>query len=72
LHVASALLDGCKEFLTLDQKIKRRQKFAAAIPLLKNLGLPVLRPSETGNLPNEYRSDDLVTLANQEQPPETD
>jgi hypothetical protein len=33
LHVASALLDGCKEFLTLDGRIKRRQKFATAIPL---------------------------------------
>lgn len=68
LHVASALIDGCTEFLTLDGKIRRQKKFATAIPLLKNVGLSVLRPSETGNLPNEYRTDDLITLANQTPP----
>jgi hypothetical protein len=39
LHVASALLDGCVEFLTLDGKI-RKQKFATAMPRLKAIGLP--------------------------------
>jgi hypothetical protein len=67
LHVASALLDGCKEFLTLDGKI-RRQKFAAALPQLRMVGLIVLRPSEAGNLPNGYRTDDLGTLANEAGP----
>jgi predicted nucleic acid-binding protein len=63
LHVASAILDGCTEFLTLDGKIRNQAKFAAAIPLLHKVGLAVIRPSETGKLPNEHRSEDLVTLA---------
>jgi predicted nucleic acid-binding protein len=61
LHVATALLDGCVEFLTLDGKIRKQQKFATAIPQLKNIGLAVLRPSQTSYLPSEYRSDDLFT-----------
>ena len=68
LHVASALIDGCVEFLTLDGKIKRQKKFASAIPQLKTVGLSVIRPSETGKLPNEYRTDDLVALASQTPP----
>jgi hypothetical protein len=65
LHVASAILDGCTEFLTLDGRIRKQGKFATAIPLLHKVGLAVVRPSETGKLPNEYRQDDLVTLAAQ-------
>jgi hypothetical protein len=64
-HVASAILDGCVEFLTLDGRIRKQRKFATAIPLLHKVGLAVIRPSETGRLPNEYRTDDLVTLAAQ-------
>jgi hypothetical protein len=66
LHVASALLDGCSEFLTLDYKIKKRAKFATAIPKLTRIGLAVLRPSETTNLPGEYRSDDMFADKNHE------
>lgn len=58
LHVASALLDGCSEFLTFDGKISK-QKFAAAIPRLQTIGLRVVRPSQTSYLPAEYRTDDL-------------
>lgn len=58
LHVASALIDGCTEFLTLDGKIAK-PKFAAAIPGLQKLGLSVVHPSQTSNLPNEYRTNDL-------------
>jgi hypothetical protein len=58
LHVASAILDGCTEFLTLDGKIRKQRKFSTAIPLLRKVGVIVIRPSETGNLPNEYRQDD--------------
>jgi hypothetical protein len=53
LHVASAILDGCTEFLTLDGKIRKQRKFSTAIPLLRKVGVVVIRPSETGNLPNE-------------------
>lgn len=59
LHVASALIDGCLEFLTVDGKIRNQKKFAAAIPQLKQIGLAVIRPSETNHLGNEYRTDDL-------------
>ncbi len=65
LHVATALLDGCSEFLTLDGKIRKQKKFATAIPELKKIGLAVLRPSQTNNLPNEYRTDDLFTAKGQ-------
>lgn len=58
LHVASALLDGCTEFVTLDGKINK-QKFATAIPAIQKIGLSVVRPSQTSNLPNEYRTNDL-------------
>lgn len=63
LHVATGILDGCSEFLTLDGKIKKQGKFATAIPQLKAIGLTVLRPSQTGNLPSEYRADDLFAKA---------
>jgi hypothetical protein len=66
LHVATALLDGCSEFLTLDGKIRNQRKFATAIPQLSKIGLVVLRPSQTKNLPSEYRSDDLFTSKGQE------
>jgi PIN domain len=58
LHVATALLSECREFLTLDGKITK-QKFAAAIQQLKKIGLTVIGPSETEFLPPEYRTDDL-------------
>jgi predicted nucleic acid-binding protein len=55
LHGATALLDGCSEFLTLDGRIKKKgSKFATAIPERKKIGLAVLRPSQTNSLPNEY------------------
>lgn len=69
LHVATALLDGCSEFLTLDGKIKKQSKFATAIPELKKIGLAVLRPSQTNSLPNEYRTDDLFKGKGQEAAP---
>jgi hypothetical protein len=58
IHVATALLDGCSEFLTLEKKIEK-SKVVLSIPKLQSMGLSVLRPSQTGCLPNEYRSDDL-------------
>jgi hypothetical protein len=69
LHVASAFLDECVEFLTLDGKLKKR-KFAKAISELHKLGLRVVRPSQTSHLPNEYRTTDLFDAQNQEARPE--
>ena len=59
LHVATALLDGCSEFLTLDGKIRKQRKFSAAIPQLQKVGLTVIRPAQTHRLPAEYKTDDL-------------
>lgn len=58
IHVATALLSECSEFLTLDDKLKK-PKVSAAVPLLDKLGLKLLRPQQTARLPNEYRTDDL-------------
>jgi hypothetical protein len=58
LHVASAILDGFSEFVTLDERI-RKQKLATAIPQLQAIGIAVRRPSKPVNLPSEYRTDDL-------------
>jgi predicted nucleic acid-binding protein len=58
LHVATALIEECSEFLTLDRKIAK-QKFSDAMPKLKTIGINVLRPSQTAHLPNEYKADDL-------------
>jgi hypothetical protein len=65
IHVATALFGKCVEFLTLDGKI-RKQKFGAAVPELKKIGLSVIRPSQTNNLPNEFRSDDLLRPLDEE------
>jgi hypothetical protein len=65
IHVATALFSGCSEFLTLDEKLKK-EKLVAAVPLLDNLGLKLLRPQQTMRLPNEYRTDDLFSVENQE------
>ena len=62
LHVATALNEKCTEFLTLDGKIKK-PKFVAAVSAIGRLGLPIRRPSDTGYLPNEYRTNDLLEEA---------
>jgi hypothetical protein len=71
IHVASAMLSQCSQFLTIDSKI-RKQKLSTAIPQLKTIGLTVIRPSETDCLPPEYRTDDLFkdqgSKADQTQP----
>jgi hypothetical protein len=58
IHVATALLAECSEFVTLDEKINKH-KFAAAVPLISGLGLKVVRPRETIRLPNDYRTEDM-------------
>jgi predicted nucleic acid-binding protein len=58
IHVATAILENCSEFVTLDNKIGKT-KFAAAIPLIGGLGLKVVRPRETSRLPNDYRIEDM-------------
>lgn len=65
IHVGTALLSECSEFLTLDDKLNRA-KIAAAVPLLDKLGLKLLRPQKTTLLPNEYRTDDLFPAEDEE------
>ena len=57
LHVATALLLGCKEFLTFDFKRKSPLKFEKE---LRALGLLVIAPSETTCLPSDYRQGHLL------------
>ena len=60
IHVATALDQGCAEFLTTDGRIRREQnKLQMAIQPLRELGLTVTTGSGTSLLPEKYRSDDL-------------
>lgn len=59
IHVATALDQGCAEFLTTDGRIRRKGKLLNAIQPLGELGLTVTTGSNTSLLPDEYRSDDL-------------
>lgn len=54
VHIASAIHNGCKEFITLDTKIL---KYADK---LKKHGLDVIMPSQTNVLPSEYRQSDFI------------
>lgn len=65
IHVATAMMEECEEFLTLDHRIHNEQsKFARAIPAIARAGLKVVRPCKTTILPEQYRTDDFF--------PETD
>jgi predicted nucleic acid-binding protein len=52
IHVATALITGCKEFFTADGRGALRPPVVAK---LGKLGLRSVRPSDTRLLPNEYR-----------------
>lgn len=65
MHVASALLERCDEFLTWDGKISKKGMFDA-IPKLKKLGLNVLVPSKTQHLSLEYRQGDFYEAGEKE------
>jgi predicted nucleic acid-binding protein len=59
VHVATALKTNCLEFITTDDKINKKSKFTAAIPLIESAGLRVIRGSETRLLPSQYRQGEL-------------
>ena len=58
VHLASALDQGCVEFITTDDKLKK-QKIAAAMPDLAPHGLRLIRGQDTLLIPNSYRQDPL-------------
>lgn len=48
IHVATAMIEDCQEFLILDGRIHREgSKFSTALPLIAKAGLPALRPSQS-------------------------
>lgn len=55
LHVASAVLTGCQEFLTGDKYIKAEERKVLA----EKLSLRLCSPRETTLLPDHYRQDAL-------------
>ena len=59
IHIASAMFTDCKEFITTDDRITKQQKFIDALPEIRNLGLKVIRASESKILPNSYRQGDF-------------
>ena len=57
IHVASALMTGCKEFFTSDQQGSRSPLKNAG--KISKLGLRVINPSSTQLLPTDYRQENL-------------
>ncbi len=60
IHLASAIGTSCLEFLTTDRRIAdQATRFGNAVSKLREIGINVIRASQTQCLPNEYRTDDL-------------
>lgn len=57
IHVASALITGCKEIFTNDNQGSRSPLKNAE--KISKLGLRVIKPSETQLLPSDYRQEGL-------------
>lgn len=57
LHVATAMMEGATEFLTSDNKL--RGKLAHLDQVTRSAGLVMTDPSQTINLPEEYRIADF-------------
>lgn len=58
LHIASAIEKNCTEFITFDGK--RANSPLKNAKALEPLGLRVIRPSQTKNLPQSYRQEKLL------------
>lgn len=57
IHIATALMTGCKEFLTFDKQGSRSPLKNAE--RIKKLNLSVIVPSKTAFLPSDYRQNEL-------------
>ncbi|MCY7347585.1 MAG: PIN domain-containing protein [Pyrinomonadaceae bacterium] len=57
IHIATALITGCKEFLTSDKQGSRSPLKNAG--KIKKLNLDVIYPSQTSLLPADYRQNKL-------------
>jgi predicted nucleic acid-binding protein len=64
IHVATALVTGCKEFFTADGRGPLKPTI---VPKLSNLGLRSLRPSDTRLIPADYRQGKLDDTDNSDQ-----
>ena len=56
LHVASALELGCDEFITTNGQVQK----LSATSALADIGLRVIRASQTNHLPDHYRQSDML------------
>jgi predicted nucleic acid-binding protein len=63
LHVAFALEGKCSEFLTTDA-VLQKDKIAAALPKLRNIGLSLISAGKTANLSDDYRQGDMLGKTN--------
>lgn len=62
VHLASAIKEGCKEFLTFDGDGKKKNGLLHKADVIKKAsGLRVIIPSQTLYLPDEYLQDDIFT-----------
>jgi len=59
VHVASAIITECKEFLSFDRK-KNKSPLAARANLKSSFGLSVIEPRNTQLLPQDYRQSTLL------------
>ena len=60
IHLATSLERGCREFITTDHKIHRRgSRFTKNLPELKKAGFRIVRASDTRQLPDEFRMEDM-------------
>lgn len=66
IHVATALVTGCKEFFTADGRGPLKQTI---VPKLSKLGLRSIRPADTRLLPSEYRQGKLTDQESAESAP---
>ena len=60
IHVASAIMTNCSEFITTDERILKRGKFIDSIPAINALGLNIIQASESKILPASYRQEQIV------------
>ena len=59
IHAATALMEGCSEFLTTDEKLKNR--YLPLAETARSEGMAMILPSQTAGLSQERRSADLFS-----------
>jgi predicted nucleic acid-binding protein len=59
IHVATAILTDCREFITTDKRLSK-QKFRDALEAMEKVNLRVVRASGTKLLPMKYRQGEMI------------